>query len=48
MVANAQTTFSSVKVATFSIRDTTGQVTTFHGDRMRHEQHPGKADTHLF
>lgn len=30
------------KVATFSIRDTTGQVKTFRGDRMRHEQHPDK------
>lgn len=30
------------KVATFSIRDTTGQVKTFRGDRMRHEQHSDK------
>ncbi|KAK2567778.1 hypothetical protein P5673_007648 [Acropora cervicornis] len=30
------------KVATFSIRDTTGQVKTFRGDRMQHEQHPDK------
>lgn len=42
---NAQTMFSSTKVATFSIRDTTGQVKTFHGDRMRHEQHPGIVET---
>ena len=42
---NAPTMFSSTKVATFSIRDTTGQVKTFHGDRMRHEQHPGTVET---
>lgn len=30
------------KVATFSIRDTRGKVKTFHGDRMRHEQHLDK------
>ena len=37
--------FAFVQVATFSIRDTTGQVKTFRGDRMRHEQHPGQCES---
>ena len=37
--------FCHVQVATFSIRDTTGQVKTFRGDRMRHEQHPGQCES---
>lgn len=37
--------FAFVEVATFSIRDTTGQVKTFRGDRMRHEQHPGQCES---